>query len=206
MSYWVYIHTCPNGKKYVGVTGRNPEFRWKEGQGYKTNKHFYQAILKYGWNNIAHEVFEVSSQEEMYRKEVELISFFHSNDPNFGYNNSAGGEYSHLGCRCSEETKEKISKVKKGRPTWNKGKKMSEEYCRIMSESRKGKPSKQIGCTRSEETRRKISEAKKGKHPSPYVRKKYRWIMPDGSIQVMSKQNASRFYLKKGINITLLVE
>ena len=20
MSYWVYVHTCPNGKKYVGVS------------------------------------------------------------------------------------------------------------------------------------------------------------------------------------------
>ena len=64
MGYYVYIHTCKvNGKKYVGVTGRNPESRWKEGRGYKTNKHFYSAILKYGWTNFEHEVFEVDTSD-----------------------------------------------------------------------------------------------------------------------------------------------
>lgn len=32
MKYWVYIHTCPNGKKYVGLTTQEtPLLRWKEG-------------------------------------------------------------------------------------------------------------------------------------------------------------------------------
>ena len=86
--YWVYVHTCPNGKKYVGITTRiRPERRWgKNGKGYYQNEHFYRAILKYGWDNITHEVFEVDSAEEMYRKEIELISFYHTNDPRYGYN------------------------------------------------------------------------------------------------------------------------
>ena len=46
----------------------------------------------------------------------------------------------------------------KGKPAWNKGKKMSEEFCRKNSESHKGK------CA-SEETRRKMGEAHKGKQP-----------------------------------------
>ena len=100
MHYWVYVHTCKaNGKRYVGCTKQaRPELRWKEGNGYRYNKHFYSAILKYGWNNITHEVFEVDSAEEMYRKEVELISFYHSNDPEYGYNNSVGGEKGASGC------------------------------------------------------------------------------------------------------------
>ena len=189
MSYWVYIHTCPNGKRYVGITTYpKPEYRWQEGRGYRYNKHFYSAILKYGWNNFQHEVFEVDSAEEMYRKEIELISFYHSNDPEYGYNNSTGGEKSGLGCKCSEETKKKISKanrkrwsdpeyrekmleVRKGRRALseearrhlaeaNRKKWSDPEYKKRVSEAMKGK-------SRSEETRRKIAEAQKGK-PKPH--------------------------------------
>ena len=159
MSYWVYIHTCKaNGKKYVGVTGRNPESRWKEGRGYKTNKHFYSAILKYGWDNFQHEVFEVDSKEEMYRKEVELISFYHSNDPEFGYNNSSGGEYSHLGCKHSEETRKKLKEA-------NKKKWSDPEYRRKLSEASKAH-------THTEETKRRMSETAKERWSDPEVRRK----------------------------------
>ena len=82
---YVYVHVGPKGKRYVGDTSdHKPEYRWKEGQG--DGGIFLQDVLKYGWNNFQHEVFEVDSAEEMYRKEVELISFYHSNDPEYGYN------------------------------------------------------------------------------------------------------------------------
>ena len=63
MSYWVYIHTCPNGKRYVGITtAPKPEYRWgRNGEGYK-GQLFGKAILKYGWSSITHEVFEVESE------------------------------------------------------------------------------------------------------------------------------------------------
>lgn len=32
LAYFVYIHTFPNGKKYVGCTTRKPECRWREGK------------------------------------------------------------------------------------------------------------------------------------------------------------------------------
>lgn len=87
--YYVYIHTTPDGKKYVGCTRNIPEIRWKKGKYY--NSLFYKAVQKYNWGNITHEVLEVNSEEEMYRKEIELISFYHSNDPKYGYNISSGG-------------------------------------------------------------------------------------------------------------------
>lgn len=187
MRYWVYVHTCPNGKKYVGITtASKPEYRWgKNGEGYK-GQLFGKAVRKYGWSSITHEVFEVDSAEEMYRKEVELISFYHSNDPEFGYNCSTGGECIASGCRRSEETRRKISETKKGRPTWNKGKKMSKEYCRIMSECHKGK-------VHSEEQRKKISETQKGK-PQPKVKIQ----LPDGTTVEMSKQVLTRWYINRG--------
>lgn len=27
-NYSVYEHICPNGKRYIGITGRNPKIRW----------------------------------------------------------------------------------------------------------------------------------------------------------------------------------
>ena len=57
MSFYVYIHTCPNNKRYIGVTKNlKPEYRWSNGEGYKSNKHFYRAIQKYGWKSIKHKV------------------------------------------------------------------------------------------------------------------------------------------------------
>ena len=135
--FYVYVHTCKaNGKRYVGCTTQKPKYRWLEGRGYK-GQLFEEAIRKYGWDNITHEVFEVGSKEEMYRKEVELISFYHSNDPEYGYNNSVGGEHGHLGCRHSEETRKRIAEAKKGRI-------FSEDHKKHMSEARKGKPKPRI--------------------------------------------------------------
>ena len=176
MHYWVYVHTCKaNGKRYVGCTTRvKPELRWREGRGYQYNDHFSKAILKYGWDNFEHEVFEVDSKEEMYRKEIELISFYHSNDPEYGYNNSVGGEKSGLGCTRSEETRKKQSKAKKGKALSKEHKKkISEtlkkrcndpEVRKHRSEVQKGKPHKPF----SEEARKHISEAHKGKSRKPF--------------------------------------
>ena len=195
MGYYVYIHTCTvNGKKYIGVTGRNPESRWKEGRGYWYNKHFYSAILKHGWDNFEHEVFEVDSKEEMYRKEIELISFYHTNDPEYGYNNSSGGEYSHLGCKCSEETRKKLKEANrkshsdpaylKKQSEAQKKKWADPEYRRKLSESLKGKP-------RSKEYRKHIAEAAKN-------RPKIKIQLPDKTVIEITKQALTRRYVNKG--------
>ena len=131
--FYVYVHVCPNGKRYVGATtASKPELRWKGGRGY--GGIFLQDILKYGWDNITHEVFEVESEEEMYRKEIELISFYHSNDPRYGYNHSSGGEKSALGCIRSKEYRKKMSEAKKKRYSDHP------EIRRKISETLKSKP------------------------------------------------------------------
>lgn len=55
-NYCVYLHTSPTNKYYVGITKQNPLKRWANGRGYCKNKHFYNAILKYGWDNFKHEI------------------------------------------------------------------------------------------------------------------------------------------------------
>lgn len=163
MHYWVYVHTCKdNGKRYVGCTTRvKPEYRWQEGRGYKTNKHFYSAILKHGWSNFEHEAWELTCESEMYYAEKYLIAYYHTTESEFGYNHSSGGEKSALGCTRSKEVRKKLSESAKKRC-------LDPEYRRKQSESHKGKPRK----PHKEETKRKMSEIQKKIHNDPeYIKK-----------------------------------
>ena len=187
MNYSVYKHTFPNGKVYIGITRRKPERRWgKDGSGYKeTQPIMVNAIKKYGWDNIKHEIlYEGLTQEEAEAIEIQLISQYQSNNIDFGYNVENGGnsqgktsESTRLklsqigkGRICSEETKKKISLSQCGENGywygtdgyWN-GKHHSEETKKKISEARKGKQ----GQTCSEDVKKKISEAQKLKRGKP---------------------------------------
>lgn len=52
----VYKHTFPNGAVYVGKTDMLPEDRWLNGWGYRNCPLMFNAILKFGWDNIEHEI------------------------------------------------------------------------------------------------------------------------------------------------------
>ena len=172
--YCVYKHETPNGKVYIGQTCKKPNERWSNGYGYK-NQVFYNAIQKYGWENIKHEIlFEGLSKSEADEKEVEMISLYNSCDNEFGYNISHGGGGT-LGVKPSEETKQKISSS-------HKGMKRSEESKIKQSETLTGRhhseeTKRKIGEANSrriwsEESRRKLSEANKGKTLSDETKKK----------------------------------
>lgn len=97
-NYKVYIHTLPNGKRYVGITKQDVKDRWRSGHGYKGNSRFYNAILKYGWENIKHEVlFDGLTQKEAYELEKQMVALNESNNPNYGYNQTEGGANMYLG-------------------------------------------------------------------------------------------------------------
>lgn len=148
--YIVYMHEHrESGKKYIGITGMKPEHRWNNGKGY-TSGYFRNAIDKHGWDAFRHEILYTKlTKEEACKLEQELIAKYRSNDPEFGYNCSVGGEMSALGCRWSlgEDTKSKMRKPK------------SEEHRKHISEARKGMQCKPL----SEEHKRKISESEKGR-------------------------------------------
>lgn len=156
--YFVYKHTSPSGKVYIGITSQTkPEYRWgKNGNRYNNNEHFYRAIQKYGWGNIKHEILcEGLNKEEACKKEIELITKYKSNNAELGYNICSGGEINIF----SEETRKKLSKshkgLLKGKPSYRKGIPLSEEHKQKISMSNKGK-SRSKGKKLSEETIEKI--------------------------------------------------
>lgn len=141
---------------YIGITSLKVNVRWKNGEGYKKCPLFYNAIQKYGWDNIEHEiVFEGLSKDEACVKEQELISFYKSNTSDYGYNLTTGGE----SCEVSEITRSKISKVHKGVPK-------SEEHRRKIGDSQRGAKNHMYGKHQTEEACRKMSESSIGKRLS----------------------------------------
>ena len=160
----IYIHIFnENNKCYIGQTSVNPNRRWgSNGINYSAQV-FYNAIKKYGWNNISHVVIcNGLSKEQVNEMEVALISIFKStNRDGFGYNVSNGGDG--VG-KHSEETRKKISEAQKGENNHMYGKHPSEETILKMSEAKKGENNHRYGKHHSEEARKKMSEARKGKY------------------------------------------
>lgn len=110
--FTVYCHeNIKNGKKYYGITSKSPDERWRNGEGYRNNEHFYRAIQKYGWSQFTHTVvYEVETEEEALLLEKSLILQNKTYMPNIGYNVLVGGNLN------SEENKKILflQKVKNG--------------------------------------------------------------------------------------------
>ena len=152
MPLCIYKHTL-NDKIYIGQTRQSIKSRTLSGHGYLTCPHFYNAIKKYGWQNVSTEILALCAEQ----KEADFLEQFYimeykSWDRNYGYNLKLGGSNG----RHSEETKMKISDANKD---------PSEETRMKISNARKGR-------VYSEETRMKMSIAHKGKVFSEETRMK----------------------------------
>jgi hypothetical protein len=89
--YYVYKHTSPSNKVYIGITKNNPVVRWANGNGNKENKSFYLDILTYGWDNFEHEIlYSGLDKRTCDITERTLIKSYNSTNPIYGYNRSLG--------------------------------------------------------------------------------------------------------------------
>lgn len=106
--YTVYKHIFPNDKIYIGITCNSPKTRWgNQGYGYK-NQLVGRAIKKYGWDNIEHIIIRKElTKEEAKIAEKKLIKRYKSNNLNYGYNRTAGGDSQRYGYKLSEKEKQK---------------------------------------------------------------------------------------------------
>ena len=114
----VYVHIVPKtitkydyDKYYVGITSKSVNFRWKkDGYGYK-GQPFYNAIQKYGWDNIEHYIIaEHLTENEAKLLEIKLIKKLKCNifKDKYGYNCTEGGDGT-SGYIASEESRKKTS-------------------------------------------------------------------------------------------------
>ena len=97
MSWIIYKHTNKiNGLSYIGQTSQKAEERWRDGKGYIGSSYFFNAILKYGWDNFSHEIIEdnIQTQKLANEREQYWIFYYHTwiGDPECkGYNLTSGG-------------------------------------------------------------------------------------------------------------------
>lgn len=114
MKRWIlYRHTSPSGKVYIGITSKTANKRWNNGRGYSNCTYFYNAILKYGWDNIKHEILFTDLDENRAKGlEIELIKHYKS--LKISYNMTNGGD-GYLGYIPSKEVRRKLSELAKNR-------------------------------------------------------------------------------------------
>ena len=164
-TYCIYVHTFPNGKRYVGQTCVDPERRWRGGKRYSGL--MKKAIDKYGWENIVHEILftelDFDSANEIERL---LIKAWETNNPEHGYNITDGGD-GYRGATHSEETREILKE--KAREQWERQKAngykpppITEEQRKHLSESHMGQEAWNKGKhTMTEEMKANLREARK---------------------------------------------
>ena len=156
------ITNTANGKRYIGQTTQAIAMRWGQ-HCFDARTEMYPlhcAIRKYGRDLfVVTELGTATTQDELNRMEIEMITTHQSADRRYGYNVRAGGE---SGGKHSLESRQKMSERKVGKPPSNKGKPMPEHQLRAMIERFKLRHPC-TGRVASEETRAKISAANRGR-------------------------------------------
>jgi NUMOD3 motif len=163
---YIYKITNPVGAIYIGQTVR-PHIR--EGN-YRTGNTKNQikvgrSISKYGWDNHKFDIILKFDREKLDIDKVEklFIKFFNSyvyNNEQYGMNLTIGGLSGKEGQYVTTETREKMSKVRKGvkKPISEEGKENIRKGIKRYWENNRGIVSRKM----KEETKQKISVKNKG--------------------------------------------
>jgi len=158
----IYKITSPSGKVYIGQS-RHCLYRWKYHYSKlhcKRQRHLYNSLLKYGYDNHKFEILEKCNVEMLDDLEIKYIEQYNSTDKTIGMNLRAGGN----GVIISQKTRELMRLNALGN-TNMLGKNHTEESKALISKNRSGiKP--------SDETRRKMRQARLGKKHSVKTREK----------------------------------
>lgn len=153
--YYIYCHTFPNKKKYVGITRTSPTKRWGKGKNYSTCPLMARAIQKYGWENIKHEVIDTAETKEAAEaKERHYIKRFMSDQPEYGYNILPGGDVTTN--PLTDEIRYKLGNGQRGKlRTEEEKSKISAGVREVFS---RPESNGHLGMRATESTRRKMSE------------------------------------------------
>lgn len=198
------IENLLNNKKYIGLTTKNSEKRFKEHlwiaktTSNKVKKNaIHAAIQKYGNENFKLTVLEKCKNfDELLISEKKWINHYDSFGEN-GYNETEGGEGSpgwimsedqkthlrllRLGSKHTKESKLKMSISRKG-------KLFSDSHKKNLSESQKGSKNHRYGKTISDKEKLIRSELFSGKL-NPFYGKKH----TENTKNILSQKNKGRF-------------
>lgn len=160
----IYCYTNKiNNKKYIGQTKTSLKERaGKKGNAYESCILFWRAIEKYGWESFTTQIIKKSLTlkesnywEEFYIKKYKTIN------SDYGYNIRIGGNNSLF----SEETKNKLSKIHKGKQIGKDnsmyGKHHTSEARKSISKKNSGELNANYGKKMTEEQKEKIRKTKK---------------------------------------------
>lgn len=156
----LYVIEFSNGKRYFGITTRDPAERWRDHlkASRRYDRRICRAIRKHGGKM---RVLVRGSIDYVKELEVRAIAAFKTSDWQFGYNTAYGGDINPMeGRRHTPEALAKIAKASRER-VW------SAETNRKRSESLKG-------IRHSAERRAKVGAATKAAMADPAVRAKLR--------------------------------
>ena len=188
--WYIYCHTSPSDKKYVGITSQSkPEYRWgKDGCKYLgTNPdgsykqvRMARAVNKYPWDLWTHEILAVVyTKEDAKELEQYFIKYYRTKNPEYGYNCTDGGDgvsdKDRTGAHNSNYGNHKLAG--ENNPMWGKHhseetkKKISDALSNPSAETRK-KISDAAKARQTDEYKQKQSAARKGIVPSEETRKK----------------------------------
>lgn len=154
--YYIYCHTFPNKKRYIGITRTSPERRWGKGKNYGTCPLMDRAIQKYGWENITHEIIDTAeSKEGAEVKERHYVKLFMSDRPEYGYNILPGGDVADN--PLTDEIRYKLGKGQRGKS------RTPEEKAKISAGVKQtfSRPDSNghVGMRHADYTRQKMSES-----------------------------------------------
>jgi group I intron endonuclease len=202
-----------NGKLYVGQTVQKLEHRWRDhirgDNGKNTQSYLYRALQKHGKDNFTVEQIDTASTieglnvlEEFYIKKLNTLA------PN-GYNLLPGGENR----RQHEDTKEKLSKINKGKiipNRWTGGNTTTptEDIKAKISASLKGRPIKNRmngaskGRPVSAERRAMISATMTGQ-PQPW---KYKAVIDSNGVEYESVNACAKILKANRVTISGLIK
>lgn len=174
----IYKITSPSGKIYIGcstdILRRFKKYKWIDCKG---QTKLYNSLKKHGSSTHVFQLIEECDENELHEKERYWQDYYDVTGQ-YGLNLKLTTSTNQSG-RLSAETRMKISIANKGKvrtseqnkemskrmlgkPSWNKGRKASDEHRANMSKAHAGKKRKPL----SEETKLKISLSQKGK-PKP---------------------------------------
>lgn len=158
--YVIYKHTSPSGKSYIGQT-QNLQQRNSSHRIPSSNcTVFRNAIQKYGWENFQHEILaENLTLDEANILEEQYITEYNTISPN-GYNLRSGG----LNHKFSDESRQKMSSVRKGKPRTPEHQQKLNDAARnrIRSPEHQAKLLEAVSKPKTEKHKSNISKSKQG--------------------------------------------